>query len=82
MGLNLKIVHFLVGKELSREDSNPDVEETAVTVKEISTTGEKTPALDYNSKDVRKAKPHAPCESREPDLRMWLRGFLLLKATS
>lgn len=71
----------IVDKELSREDHNPDVEETAVNVKEISATEEKNPALDYNSKDARKAKLHVLCESKEPDLRMWLRGFLLLQAT-
>lgn len=50
-----------IDKELSREDCNPDVvEETAVIVKETSTTEEKAPALDYSSKDDRKAKaPHS-----------------------
>lgn len=60
----------IVDKELSKEVCNPDVEETAVTVKEISVTEEKNPALDYNSKDARKAKLHVLCESRESDLRL------------
>lgn len=53
----------IVDKELSREDSNPDVEEASVTVKEISATEEKNPALDYNSEDAGRQNPMHPVKA-------------------